>query len=198
MLNPHKIVNDDGDVLILPSLANYGDPNVTYNGNRIPSARLWNLAGMFLSHNKQPPPKLLFEEAKRAEIYRLIDSGQIVYTLNPRPTDRCIEGDVYARQEKQRVRVLVDHFGVKLGKIEGKLDKTSITKFCEVCANIGFFPVAYQENKIFFAANPSAVYDALGTTDAIRIAVFLKRPSSNHMTFDVNQTEKSSSISQVL
>jgi hypothetical protein len=193
MLNSNCLVNDEGDALVLPSLVDYGSVNVLYNGNRIPSARLWAIAGAFLARGKQPSQKLLFDEAKRANIYRLIDSGQIVYTLDPRPTDKAIGENVYARKERQRVRFLVDHFRIKLGKIEGKLDKTSITEICKCCANIGLFPIAYQGNRIFFTADPGALYAALGTTDSIRIAVYLKRPSSSHKRFIIDEETTSPS-----
>lgn len=185
---------DTNDELKIPTIIYWGKP-VIFNGNQIPSARFWDLVGAFLSVGKEPPSKLLFAEARRADIYRLIDSGQIIWTSNPRLSDKLLGGNVYARLDKQRVRFLLPRLGVKLAKIEDKPNKQNITELCNECAKLGLYPVANQEHKFYFAAEPEKVFEYMQSTDHVRLAVYLKRPSSSCMVIRLDQEETSSSIS---
>ena len=125
------------------------------------------------------PEHLLLEEARRANIYRLIDSGQLVYTKAPRDGDIEKGKHIYVRKEKQRVRALVKRFGIKIAKIEGELEAVAIKDLCAFCADIGLYPVAYQENKIYFCTDPDMVHKAVGGFDPIRLIVYCKRPSAS-------------------
>lgn len=175
----YSVIELGNDVLKIPKLRYWGSAEVYFNENKIPSACLWELCATFLVHGKKVPKHLLFEEAKRADIYRLIDSGQIVYTTTPRDGDIEKAKNIYVRREKQRVRYLVKRFGIKIAKIEGDVTASAIRELCDFCANIGLYPVAYQENKIYFCANPDEVYQAVGGFDPIRLFVYCKRPSSS-------------------
>ena len=172
-------ITHNQEQLQIPHLKYWGSSEVFYNGNKIPSARLWELAGAFLAHSKQVPRHLLFEEARRANIYRLIDSGQIIWTTAPRDGDKHLSGNIYARKEKQRVRFLVKLFDIRLGKVEGKPNRENITELCEFCETIGLYPIAAQENKIYFCEHPEDVKRMFNTDDILRLAVFLKRPSAS-------------------
>lgn len=178
-----RFFDDDGNVLEIPNLNDWGSSNVTYNGNVIPAARLWELIGAFLVHGKKVPKELLFEEAKRADIYRLFDAGQIIWTEAPRENDIPVsqERNVYARRDKQRVRVFLQEFGIKIAKIEAQPNKNNILQLAEVCAENGLYPVAAQEQKIYFAPDPQLVYAAFGSNDHLRLAVYIKRPSSSSL-----------------
>lgn len=185
---------DTNDELKIPTIIYWGKP-VIFNGNQIPSARFWELVGAFLSVGKEAPNRLLFAEARRADIYRLIDSGQIIWTEKPRTTDKHLGGNVYARLDKQRVRFLLPRLGVKLAKIEDKPTKQNITELCNECAKLGLYPVANQEHKFYFAAEPEKVFEYMQSTDHVRLAVYLKRPSSSRTVIRIEQEETSSSIS---
>jgi len=175
----HNVIELNGDVLQLPSFQNWGSSDVTLNGKSIPSAKIWELIAAFLAHNKKVPDAIVIDEAKKAEIYRLISSGKITWTLTPEEGDKHLSGHIYSRKSKERVRCLVDHFNIRMGKIDGAPDKQNITEMCEYCATIGLYLVAYQEDKMYFAENPQQIYDAVGSDSPIRLSVFLKRPSAS-------------------
>ena len=175
-----RFEDDNGNVLEMPTLDEWGSTDVKYNGNIIPSARLWELVGAFLVHNKKVPKEFLFEEARRADIYRLFDAGQIIWTENPREGDVPFapERNVFVRKDKQRVRVFLAEFGIKLAKIDATPNKNNIIQLAEVCAENGLYPVAAQEQRFYFASDPETVFKAFGSKDHLRLAVYLKRPSS--------------------
>ena len=175
----------NGDVLQLPSFQQWGSSDVTLNGNKIPAAKIWQLVAAFLAHGKKVPEKLLIEEAKKAEIYRLIGSGKIVWTLNPEEDDKQLSGNVYSRKSKERVRYLVDKFNLIMGKIDGNVNKESITEMCNYCATLGLHLIAYQEDKMYFSQDPEAFYEAMGSSDPIRLAVFCKRPSASFISVNL-------------
>jgi hypothetical protein len=174
-----RFEDDEGNLLEMPALNDWGS-EVKYNGNIIPASRLWELAGAFLTHGKKVPKELLFAEAKRADIYRLFDAGQIIWTTQPRADDIPFspERNVYVRKDKQRVRVFLAEFNIKLAKIEEQPNKMNILELVEVCKENGLYPVAAQEHRFYFTPDPQRVFEAFGTTDHLRLAVYLKRPSS--------------------
>lgn len=175
----HTRLEKDGNVLEIPKVKYWGSSDVYFNNNKIPGAKLWEICAAFLAHGKKVPENLLFEEAKRAEVYRLLDSGQIVYTTTPREGDIPKAPSIFVRMEKQRVRTLVKRFNIKIAKIEGELTSLAIRELCIFCAGINLHPVAYQENRIYFCEDPQKVYDTVGSTCPIRLAVYCKRPSSS-------------------
>jgi hypothetical protein len=169
----------DTDKMEIP--LNYGAA-ITCNGKVVPSARVWELIGFFLSKGKQTPREHIVSEVKRSEIYRQEITGLLVWTQSPQDKDVLIEGSVYARPERQRIRILLDAFNIKIAKIDAPTVTVEILEeLFNVCETLGLYPVASVDDRYFFAKDPDAVYKALGTTDWQRCAVYFKRPSSSHI-----------------
>lgn len=172
-------IRSDSDHIEVP--LSYGS-TVLCNGKPVPSARVWELIGFFLSHNKQTPREHIIAEVKRSEIYRQEITGLIVWTKSPQAKDVQIAGNVYARPERQRIRVLTEQFNIKIAKIDGPVTEEVLEEIFDVCESLGLYPCASVDDRYFFTKDPEAVFEAFGTRDWQRLAVYFKRPSASCVT----------------
>lgn len=182
--NGRTIISKDGAVLSLPR-GEWGHPDVTLNGNQIPSSRIWALIANYLMEEQAPDPEEILQEAKRVEIFRQLETGLIIWTLNPGKKDVKLHGDVYIRKEKQRVRYLADKYGVKIAKVEGDFTPDAVRELHEACLTLGLHPVGCVDERIYYTRDPEAVFKAFGSRDVTRLAVYFKRPSSSGFTLDI-------------
>jgi hypothetical protein len=157
----------------------FGSNNVTYGNNQIPCANIWNLIGTHMSQGTVVPTKELLQVAEDAETFRWSSIRMLVHTSLPRKTDVPVEGNIYQREEKQRVRPLVDKFGIVIAKIESEMSSLAVRELHRVCGHRDLYPVGMVDSKIYYAPDPEQVFDAFGSRDWVRIGVFLKRPGSN-------------------
>lgn len=172
--------------LVLPSPKKYwGSSDVKMNGNKIPSARLWSYMSNVYTKEQEFKYETLMEEAKRAEIFRLLDKGMIVWTLNPTKSDQKISENLYARLEKQRARTLVDKFKINIVKCEIRLNEDILKEILEGCASIQLYPCGMVDERIYVTKDPEAVFEAFGSRDWQRIAVYCKRPSASGFQLDL-------------
>ena len=174
----------DGNVTV--SIPKVFGAKATCNGFEIPSARIWDILAYFMSKEVKAPREVIMEEAKRSEIYRLAMQGMIVWTQSPGEFDKCIKGNVYARPERQRVRPLVDKFGIKIAKIIDADEADVLEELFDACASLGLYPVGAVDGRYFFAKDPEAVFKAFGTRAWLKIGVFLKRPGSSSVAIDLS------------
>jgi len=157
----------------------FGSNDVTYGGHQIPCANIWDLIGAHMARSTVVPTDELLQVAEDAETFRWENNKMLVHTMTPRKTDHVVGGNVYWRQEKQRVRPLVDMFQVVIAKIESELSPTVVSELHEVCGHKNLYPVGMVNDKIYYAPDPERVFQAFGSRDWVRIGVFLKRPGSS-------------------
>lgn len=182
--NNKTLISKDNNILSLPR-GEWGSPDVTFNGNQIPSAKIWKLIASYMVENAEPDLENLFNEAKIANIFRQLEIGMIVWTLNPKKTDMSIQDNVYVRKEKQRIRYLANKFEVKIAKIEGSFDPDTILEVHKACLTVGLHPVGCVDERLYYCRSPEKVFRAFGSSDWLRIGVFLKRPSSSSFSLSI-------------
>lgn len=173
-----------GSKLSLPMVA-WGHPGVLFNGNHIPSAKLWGIIASHAIEGKTTPRPDLIREAKRAEIYRQLKHGMYVWTINPKPEDRLVEDSMYVREDKQRIRPLIDRFDITICKIEDEITPSVIQTITSFFAQQSLFPVGMVDERIYLSKDPEAVFEAFGSRDWLRIGVFFKRPGSSSVPLTI-------------
>lgn len=177
--------------LTLPFGPGWGTPNVFFDGNKIPSARIWALIANSMMKNERVDRQALMKEGQRADIYRLESGSKLVWTQNPRSDDQLLEGNMYVRKELQRHRELVKDFGVVLVKIEADPPvRDQVLEAVKVLDGLGFKPFAWQQSRGYFCKDPEAVYEAFGTRDHLRLAVYMKRPSAAPLEVNLVENTK--------
>jgi len=174
---------ENGQILQIP-VTKWGHPDVTYNGNRIPSARLWGMLANSLKKGEKASKKALMDEAARAEVYRLVDAGVIIWTTAPLPGDKGLDGNVYVRKDRQRVRPLFNKFNIRVAKSEGPMSPDVVKEILDVCTDIGLFPVGFADERLYFSQNPEEVFHAFGSRDFTRIAIYCRRPGASATTVE--------------
>lgn len=169
----------EGRVLDVPSMEQWGIGEVFLDGVPIPSARLWKVWARYMEKGLPAPKAKLFDAARIAEIYQLQSAKFLVHTYAPKPNDQLLAGNVYVRTDKLRVRSLCSELKLITAKIEPPVDATSIKGLVDVCQeHLKVELVAAQEKRFYFSSDPEAVFERFGTRDHLRLAVYLKRPSS--------------------
>lgn len=178
--------NDKGITLELPRNA-WGSPDVRVNGNQVPSAKIWGLIGSCRAEGKKVPRSTLMEEARKAEIYRQLDTHMLVWTRTPHESDEPVDAskNVYMRKEKQRIRPLVHDLDIKIAKIDVQPTPGMVKDLHDVCATIGLYPVGAGDDRVLYSKNPQAVFDAFGSKDFVRIMVYCRRPGSSSVSLDL-------------
>lgn len=176
----------DGKTLTIP-ITSWGHPDVTYNGARIPSSRIWGMLGAALKDGRKASRSALMDEAARAEVYRLVDAGIIIWTLSPLPADKGLSGNVYVRRDRQRIRPLVDMFKIRIAKCEGPMTPDIVKEILDVCADIGLFPVGFADDRLYFSQDPEKVFSAFGSRDFTRIAIYCRRPGASAVTVRLSE-----------
>lgn len=185
IVNNNLEISDGRDTLIIP-LQSWGHPAIIFGGNRIPASRIWNLIGESMKKGEKTDRNLLLEEARRSEIFRQVDSAIIIHTYNPIATDAGIMGNVYARKERQRVRVLVDRFNIKIAKADGELTPEVLAELLEACETLGLFPCGMADDQLYICKDPETVFSAFGSRSWQRIQIFARRPSASSVPLDLN------------
>lgn len=180
------ITSPCGAALSLPT-AVWGHPGVLLNGNNIPSAKLWAIIAGYAIAEKVTPRQELIAEAKRAEIYRQTTRTMHVWTLTPKPDDTNLDGFMYIRKDKQRIRPLVDRFNITICKVEDEITPQVIQEITEYFSQQSLFPVGMVDERIYFAENPEVVFEAFGSRDWLRIGVFFKRPGSSSVPLTIGE-----------
>lgn len=184
----HLILTDSEATLAIPvGSGDWGNQNLRLDGKRIPSGRIWALIAKHTAAGEKTPRPLLMAEAKRSGLYIQHNHDMLVYTVEPQIGDRGISGNVFMRRETQRVRPLLERFGIVVAKIEPPLDATSVNQMHEAAETIDLYPVAAGDNRIMYAPDPQAVFDAFGSKDWVRIYVYLKRPGSSSTPLNIQQ-----------
>lgn len=171
-------LTEPGKTLQIP-ITTWGHPDVIYNGNKIPASRIWAMLGNALKEGKRASKTALMAEAARAEVYRLADAGVIIWTLSPLPTDRLLSGKVYVRSDKHRIRPLVNMFKIRIAKCEGRLSPDIVKEILEACAEYDLHPVGFADDRLYFAEDPDKVFQAFGSRDFTRIAIYCRRPGAS-------------------
>ena len=169
------LIKYDEDELELPDTG-FGSRNMRFNGMDVPSTKLWDFAAEYLGKSQKVPKNKLFELAKRASVFAWKPTDMLLHTHNPDKEDEHIAENVYKRSEKQRIRPLSAKFKVIIAKFDGTYSVEAAKEMHEVAEQIGYFPVGMNDERIYYAKNPSEVFNAFGTQDWVRIAVYLKRP----------------------
>ena len=167
----------NGSTLEIPG--SFGEPGIKFNGRVIPSARIWDLAAYHMVRGERTPREKLFTVARNSEVFRWEQTEMLVHTLTPRKTDQHIFGAVFARHERQRVRPLVSKFDVRIAKVDGEITTDAVDELHYVAKRLGREPVGMNDGRIYYAKDPQTVFDAFGTKDWVRIAVYLKRPGGS-------------------
>ena len=183
-IDGRTVVSQNGDVLSLPH-GEWGHPDVLFKGNRIPSARIWALIAESLMRGEAPSAEDILHEAKRSEVFRQLETGLIIWTLNPEKQDVHVQGNVYIRKEKQRIRYLADKFKVKIAKVSGDFTPEVVRELNTVCLTLGMHPVGCVDGRIYYSRDPEAVFKAFGTRQWVRVGIFCKRPSSSSFVLDI-------------
>lgn len=171
----------------LPKVYGWGHLNVRLNGERIPCARLWQIIADYMVKEEQVPRSLLMEEALRAELYRQLDQSMLIWTVEPLPGDKPITEYVVLRKEKQRKRPLAERFGITIGRLDGPVDSTTVQQLNSAAESLGLGPVAAGEDRVFYSKNPQEVFGAFGSTDWVRLYVYLKRPGTSSVHLDLRK-----------
>jgi len=165
------------DSLTIPN--EFGSPDVHLNGNHIPSARVWGVLQNAMAHETTVDKEYLLSVAKESETFRWYMTTMLVYTHEPKKDDRHVIGSVYERHERQRIRPLTDKFDVTIAKSDYELNPEIAKSLHEAAASLGLGPVGMNDGRIYYSTNPQAVFDAFGTSDWVRVAVYLKRPGGS-------------------
>lgn len=184
MRDGYLVTEHEGDKLEIP-VTHWGHPDVRMNGSQIPSARIWEIIANHLCEGLKVPREMLVAEARRAKIYQQLEKGLIVHTLNPKDKDILVDGSVYVRVDMQRIRPLVDRFSIKIAKIEGEYTAEKVKETNDAMEELSFYPVAAGEDKIMYSRDPEEVFEAFGTRDWVRLAVYFRRPGSSFVNLDL-------------
>jgi hypothetical protein len=172
-------IKDGKNTLVLPD--SFGHTNVKLNGNKIPSAKIWDFVARYLARGDRVPQDQLLTVAMESEMFRWEPTTMLVYTLKPWPDDRPTDTtNIYWRTDRQRVRPLVDEFDVRIARIydTGSLE-VAVRTLHEFAAKRGWYPVGMNDNRVYYTSDPQSVFDAFGTKDWVRIGVYLKRPGGS-------------------
>jgi hypothetical protein len=172
-----KVQGPNNKELLIPD-QNFGGP-ISYDSHHIPSAKIWDLIGTYMAREQQVPTAELIATAEEAEIFRWDQHRMLVHTPTPRKTDALLSGSVYWRQERQRVRPLIERFKVVIARIESELSPTVVQELHSVCGQHGLWPVGMNDGRIYYTAEPDRVFEEFGSKDWVRIAVMLKRPGGS-------------------
>lgn len=178
-----SITSDTGDILLIPR-GEWGQP-LNLNGNVIPSARVWATIADYAIQGVAPSRSAIMEEAKRAEIYRLLEQGILVRTDTPREKDKELVPGIYLRMDRQRVRPLLSEFSLAIAKIEAEYSTDNVLAMHAYCKSIGLSPVAAADGRIMYSKDPQAVFNAFGTKDWTRLMVYIRRPGSSSVSLDL-------------
>lgn len=176
--------SDLGDELIIP-LSVWGHPNVRYNGNVIPSAKMWDFIGRKMANGEQFSTADLMDEARRADMYRFLEGKILVWTLNPRKEDKQLEKNVYIRRERNRIRPLVERFNVVIAKLTD-VSPLSVKEMIETCKKYKYKPFAMGEDRILFSRDVEKIFDTFGTRDWVRLYVYFKRPGATSVDLNLS------------
>ena len=176
---------ETGAVLEIPYL-NWGNPNVLFNGDKIPCSRLWEVIATAKEQKMKADRLELLEEAQRASIYIQAGRRGLVHTSAPKQGDRLVADNVYIRHEECRIRPLVDKFELIRGKLE-VVGPTEMREFLRVSAErISLYPVAADNaGHVVLSRNPEEVFSAFGSRDWVRLYVLLKRPGSTSIPLSI-------------
>jgi hypothetical protein len=172
------VITDGSAVLEIPIAAgDWGNPDVTLNGERVPSGGFWMMIAEHAAIGEKTPRETLMREAKRAALYRQNVTPMLVYTVEPKKGDILLQDDVYTRTEHQRQRPLLARFGIIMAKLE-VFNPDTVQIMHEVAKTMGLYPVAAGDKRIMYTRYPEAVFSAFQSRDFTRIYVLLKRPGS--------------------
>ena len=178
-----ELESEFGEILSIPT-SSWGTPDVRFNGERIPCARLWKIIADNLAEGRNPSAGELLNEARRADIYRVLDGRMLVWTNFPRTDiDTQFEGRVYARREKFRMRPLMPRFRVVMAKLE-EVAPYSVREMIRACEKMGLYPFAAGEDKMFFSRQAEEIFRLFGTKDWVRLYVYFKRPGTSPTQLD--------------
>lgn len=175
-----------GTIVSIP-ITRWGHPNIRVNGERIPAAKLWTMFGKYKAAGMKVPRPLIIEEAKLAEVYRQTDGQTIVLTDSPQDKDIKLEDEIYARNERQRVRPLVKELDLRMAKIDGDVDARKLTHLLHFFRKEGWYPVAFADGRLMFSKDPENVFKLFGSRDWLRIMVYLRRPGSCSIPLDMSK-----------
>lgn len=178
VIGNRTVISHNGDTLSFLR-EHWGHPDVIFNDNQIPSAKIWRLIAKYMMEEVQIDLEELLHEARIANIFRQLEIGLLIWTLNPEKKDAHVKGNVYIRKERQRIRHLTDKFQIKIAKIDGDFTPEVVKELHEVCLTLGLHPVGCVDERIYYARSPEKVFRAFGSNDFTRIAVYCKRPSSS-------------------
>jgi hypothetical protein len=180
---------ETGAVLEIP-YSTWGNPNVLFNGDKIPCSRLWEIIAIAKERKMKASREEWYEEAQRASIYVQAGRRGLVHTLAPKQGDRLVASNVYIRHEECRIRPLVDKFELIRAKLE-VVGPAEMREFLRVSAEvIGLYPVAADNaGHVILSKDPEAVFAAFGTRDWIRLYILLKRPGSTSVPLNIYETK---------
>ena len=176
-------ITHNSDVLEVPDTG-FGSAGIMLNGQVIPSARIWNLAASYLARGEITPRDLLFKQAQESAVFCWRPTDMLVQTQKPKDGDELLKYDIYKREERQRIRPLVDRFDLRIAKLEEPSD-INMRHMHEVAEGLGFSPVGYNDGRVFYAEDPEEVFRAFGSNDWARIGVMCKRPGSSSVSLDL-------------
>ena len=179
-------ITKNGDTLSIPR-RKWGGP-ISYRGQEIPGGRVWDIVSTTMAEGKPLPVDRLIKEAARAEIYCYSPKKLVVWTETPRPGDKHIEGNLYMRNDNQRIRPLFTQLELRVARIEGGMEAEKIRETHKLFKDLGMDPVASGDDKIFYSQNAEAIFDQFGSRDWVRLYIILKRPGSSSIKLNLTQS----------
>jgi hypothetical protein len=187
------VIERGGRTLVIPrTFDKLGVGQCTLDGMSIPAHRLWDLVLEAISSNTPIDQEKLFEEGLRAEIYRLAEGHEMVYStiktpglvpiLDPKGNPYR---DVWVQKTMLRVRPIAAALNIELAVIRGEVDIVSVRQLLRVAEErYGLQPVAAVDKRVFFHTDPESIFEKFGTRDWRRLGVYFKRPGTSSVRLD--------------
>jgi hypothetical protein len=187
----HTRIELDQDVLLYSSEIG---GTVIFNGHKIPSESIWEILVGAAIGDQELDLTYLFNEARRAEIYRLTPMKRLVVTDTPSNIDIPVAGHegVFIREEPNRVRPLFDHFGVLVGILTDPTEE-NLSKLFQAMMDLGYTPIDEINDKYYAVDSNRALEAVLAITGGVspkpqQLAKFLKRPGASEYKVTFSST----------
>jgi hypothetical protein len=187
-------IEKNGRILSIPrTFDRIGIGACTLDGMPIPASRLWDIVLEAIAADAPVDTDRLFEEGLRAEIYRLEEGYELIYSSEKMPGLKPVVSaagepypNVWTQRTMLRVRPLARQLGVELAAIRGDVDVVSVRDTLRAAREaFGLHPVAAVDKRLFLHADPESIFARFGTRDWRRLGVYFKRPGTSSVRLNL-------------